>query len=81
MKTFRASIHGAEHDALRTWLISKRQLAGLTQRELADKLGVVRSLVGKVETGERRLDVIEFASYCEALGAAPAEFYALSINP
>ena len=78
MKRFRSSVHDAEQEALRTWLVEKRQQVPLTQRQLADRLGVVHSLVGKVETGERRLDVIEFRTYCDALGADPAEFFTLN---
>jgi len=29
------------------------------------------SIVGKIEQGERRIDLIEFVHYCEALGANP----------
>jgi len=36
---------------------------------LAVKLGWASSIVGKIEQGERRLDLIEFVHYCEALGA------------
>lgn len=28
-------------------------------------------IVGKIETGERRLDVLEFIDYCETLNADP----------
>jgi len=67
MKKFRQSIYEAEHLILREWLVEKRKELGLTQRQLAEKLQVVHSLIGKVEKGERRLDFIEFISYCEAL--------------
>lgn len=70
-------MYGAEQCFLREWLASKRKAAQLSQRQLADKLEVVHSLVGKVESGERRLDVIEFKYYCEAMGADPAEFFAV----
>lgn len=30
-------------------------------------MNVIYSFVGKVETGDRRLDVFEFINYCEAL--------------
>ncbi|CAB0151378.1 hypothetical protein PSI9734_01766 [Pseudidiomarina piscicola] len=41
-------------------------------RDLAAKLGVPHSFVGKVEQCERRLDLIEFIEYCEALDLDPA---------
>lgn len=39
-------------------------------RQLAALLEVPHSFVGKVEQGERRLDVVEFLEYCDALGAS-----------
>jgi transcriptional regulator with XRE-family HTH domain len=74
MKKFRLSIYEPEQVQLREWLINQRKKAGLTQRQLAERLQVVHSLVGKVEKGERRLDVIEFIMYCEALEVNPCEF-------
>lgn len=47
---------------------------GITQAELAVRLGETQSFVSKVERGERRLDVLEFLSFCEALGVPPLEF-------
>jgi len=77
MKKFRQSIHDREQTILREWLIERRKEALLTQRELADILGVVYSLVGKVETGERRLDVIELIQYCSGLKADPIKLIRL----
>ncbi len=37
------------------------------QRDLAQRLGVIHSFVGKIETGDRRLDIFEFMIYCQAL--------------
>lgn len=80
MKKFRLSIFEPEQVLLRSWLIEKRKDAQLTQRQLAERLGVVHSLIGKVEKGERRLDVIEFRSYCHALDVKPSEFFDLLDN-
>ena len=77
MKRFRLSIYDTEHQQLITWLIAKRKSRDLTQRQLAEKLDVIHSLVGKVEKGERRLDVVEFAKYCAALDTDPCEFFQL----
>mgnify|MGYP000235112993 CR=1 FL=1 len=75
MKTFRLSTHKIEHVILRDWLVEQRKNADMTQRQLAEKLETVHSLVGKVEKGERRLDVIEFYTYCNALNTDPNEFF------
>ena len=45
-----------------------RRRAGLTQAELARSIGVNRSVLAKMETGNRRLTVLELAQTAEALG-------------
>ena len=42
-------------------------------RELGEKLGVIHSWVGKIEQGERRLDLIEYIRICDALDIDPHE--------
>lgn len=51
-----------------------RGRAGLTQVELAGKLGQTQSFVSKCERGERRLDMVEVRSFCVALGVSFASF-------
>jgi transcriptional regulator with XRE-family HTH domain len=53
------STHSREYDLLRTELARFRAAANLSQRALAARLGVPHSWVAKVESGERRIDVIE----------------------
>lgn len=67
MKTLKLSIHSPEHIWLRQLFIKRREELGLSQRALAERLDVIYSFIGKVETGDRRLDVFEFVAYCEAL--------------
>jgi transcriptional regulator with XRE-family HTH domain len=69
----RRSIYSNENKALTEWLVEQRQKAKLTQRELASLLDVHHSIVGKIETGERRLNVVEFVEYCLRLDANPHE--------
>lgn len=45
-------------------------VAALTQTDLAYRLQRPQSFVSKYESGERRLDVIEFIQVCEALGSS-----------
>ena len=73
MGTMQKTLHSKEYKTLTSWLKAKRVDQGLTVRELAEKIGVAHSFVGKVEQGERRLDVIEYLSYCDALTASPVE--------
>ena len=67
MKNIRLSVHSKEHTKLRQLLIRRRLDLGLSQRALAERMDVVHSFVGKVETGDRRLDIFEFIEYCRAL--------------
>lgn len=69
----RKSTHSFEYRALRRRLAEIRGAAGLSQRQVAASLRVPHSWVAKVESGERRLDLIEFGWFCSACGAVPAE--------
>jgi hypothetical protein len=42
-------------------------------RSLSEVLGTPHSFIGKVENQERRLDVVEFVRYCQALEVDPAD--------
>ena len=53
-------------------LVQARHLSGKTQREVAAAIGKPPSFVAKVETGERRLDFVEFSVLARALGQDPA---------
>ena len=64
----RKSTHTAAYDALRAKLVAFRTSKKLTQRELAKKLKRNWSVVARIETGERRLDIVELYWFCEALG-------------
>lgn len=61
------SVYRPEYDKFRQLLIHYRQNAGLTQVELAARLGKPQSFVSKYENGERRLDVIEYLDVARAL--------------
>ena len=52
-------------------LVDARGAAGLSQRDLADRIGKPRSFVSKVENRERRLDIIEFIAVARGLGVRP----------
>lgn len=52
-------------------LIEARKSAGLTQVELARRLGKPQPFVSYFERGERRIDVIEFCAVARAIGVEP----------
>jgi transcriptional regulator with XRE-family HTH domain len=54
-------------------LADARKEALITQAQLARKLRKSQQFVSKYESGERRLDAIEFADICYALGLDPGE--------
>ena len=56
-----------------------RERSGLTQLEVAQRLGRPQSYLSKVETCERRVDLIELMQLCRAIGTTlpdviPVEF-------
>lgn len=59
------------YESLQKALTDARQSKGLTQTEIATRLGKPQSFVSKYESGERRLDVVEFLEVCQALSVKP----------
>ena len=51
-----------------------RKASGLSQGELARRLGKPQSWLSKIESGERRLDVVEFLRVCGAAGIDAKSF-------
>lgn len=69
-------LRGLRHRRLMAALIEAREEAGVSQRELARRLKRAHSYVGRIEIGDRRLDVPEFIEWCELLGADPSQVFA-----
>ncbi len=65
------SLRTPGHLALMQVLIDTRKDAGLTQQALADRLKRPQSYIAKIENGERRLDVVEFAELLLAIEVRP----------
>ena len=59
--------------ALVAALVQARKDAGLSQAALAEKLLCQQSLIARLESGERRIDVVELVILSRALGVEPAE--------
>lgn len=56
---------------LRTLLAEWREEKGLTQKELAAKLGRDQLWISRYEVGRRQLDAIELLDVCKAIGVDP----------
>lgn len=67
------SIYTEKHKKLVDWLVQSRKAAGLTQQQLADKLGRPQSFVAKYENLERRIDVVEFVEIAAQLAVNPKD--------
>jgi len=52
-------------------LVETRKAAGVTQAELARRLGRPQPFISYVESGERRLDVVEYYAIMRALDVDP----------
>lgn len=66
------TIRSSGHEALCEALIAARKEAGLTQADLASKLKCHQSFVARIESGERRIDVIELIVLSRAIGTDSA---------
>ena len=71
------SQHAPRYRLIPGLLRKLREGAGLTQRQLAEKLRTNHVFVHKSEIGERRVDIAEFSDWCVACGADPEETFRL----
>jgi transcriptional regulator with XRE-family HTH domain len=61
-------------EQLQTLLRQVRTEAGLTQTDVAQRLGQPQSFVSKYESGERRLDILELRDVCQVTGISLPDF-------
>jgi transcriptional regulator with XRE-family HTH domain len=62
------TIYRPEYAALRALLKKYRKAAGLTQVECSKALGRPQSFMSDVESGTRRLDIVQLRDLCTVLG-------------
>lgn len=67
------SLDSPRQKALAKLLTAERRRAGLSQEEVADKLGRYQSFVAHYESGQRRIDVVELLEIAEAIGFDPVK--------
>jgi transcriptional regulator with XRE-family HTH domain len=68
------SIHSTRYAVFLKTLKEARERAGLTQIQLAKRLGETQTFVSKCERGERRIDVMELRMFCHAFGLTLKQF-------
>ena len=68
------SISSQGYAKFRKWLRETREQAGLTQEDLAERLGETQSFVSKCERGERRMDIVELREFCRAMDITLEKF-------
>lgn len=74
------SIYDEDYIEIITRLRTKRCNQQITQQDLAQQMGVNQSFISKVESCERRLDVIEFLKWIDSLNLSilevlPSKYY------
>ena len=72
--SLKESLDSKNYSNIRNRLISLRKESHLTQRGLAKKLLVTQSYVSKVESGQRRLDILELKKYLDVLNYSTHQF-------
>lgn len=69
-----SSVFTKKYQCFRELLIQRRKNADVTQQELAKDLNKPQSYISKYESGERRLDLIEFLDVADALQFDKSKF-------
>lgn len=67
------TIHQDRYSRLIGEMVKLRKDKKVTQTQLAQQLGKPQSYVAKIETLERKLDIVEFVDWCHAIGQSPSE--------
>lgn len=65
------TIQDPRHQALVELLIAERKRAGLRQIDVAQRIGQSQGWIAHIESGQRRVDVVEFLELAQAIGFDP----------
>ena len=67
------TIHQDRYGQLIAAMVKVRKNNQTTPTQLAQQLSRPQSYVAKIETLERKLDIVEFVDWCNAIGQSPSE--------
>jgi transcriptional regulator with XRE-family HTH domain len=70
------SVFSGAHTRVVEVLVAARKEAGLTQAQLAAKIGKDQTFISLIERSQRRVDVLEFYALARAMGVDPVSLYA-----
>lgn len=63
-----------KYEYIRSELKKARLAADMRQSDLAKILRKPQSYISKVESGERRMDIVEFITYSQGIGLDPTKW-------
>lgn len=69
------TVFSGSHRFLVEALVEARKAAGLTQAQVAARVGKDQSFMSLIEGSQRRVDVLEFYALAKAMGADPVELF------
>lgn len=69
------TVHSDAYASVLRVLVEARKAAGMTQAELARRVGSQQPVISLIERGVRRIDVVEFYVLARAIGASPEQLF------
>lgn len=70
------TIFGGDHRHLVEVLVEARLKSGLTQAQVAKRVGKDQTFISIIERGQRRVDVLEFVALAKAMDVDPKRLFA-----
>ncbi len=69
------TVFGGDHQHLVAVVAEARKRSGLTQGEVAARIGKDQTFISIIERGQRRIDILEFVALARAMGADPEKLF------
>lgn len=76
----RKTVYSPESSQLASFLSEARRQAGVLQSEVAEAMGTDQTIISNIERGQRRIDVVEFFRFANAIGADPVALFRSAIE-